>query len=269
MQPSGRILLVLFIDFCPDFFNAHFCERTFVCIKAFLTQFKNMNIVFERIRINVDKLGVGQGFCKPYRLLLILAVEAVDSACFGIHRGCDERMHAVLFANRLKKEFGRSGADNNGSAASVFFFKDRINVFLLLLPEFLCHFFAVHKSQKRETSALEAVAESEKKENQIQQKPRCKKNQIGSVQNTVKEKHRFRINGVNRFIKIVKIEFHLCINRFLCAVKRNGCFLSVDYNGEIALAFKAVACNFAVFPFDVNNNVALGKQTLDAAVFPL
>ncbi len=259
----------LFIDSCSDFFNAHFRERTFVCIKTFLPQLKNVDIVFERIRINVDEFGVGHSFGKPYRFLLILAVEAVDFSRFGIHRGCNQSVYVIFFANRFKKEFGRSGANHNGSAASVFFFKYRIDILLLFLPEFLCHLFTGNKPQKRKASALEAVAETEKKENQIQQKPRRKKNQIRSVQYAVKQKHRFRIHGINRFVKIVKVKFHLCSNRFLCAVKRNGCFLSVDYNGEIALAFKAVACNFAVFPFDINNNVTFCKQTLDAAVFPL
>ncbi len=106
MQPSGCILFALFIDFCSDFFNAHLGERTLVCIKAFLTQLKNVDIILERIRINVDEFGVGQGFGKSYRFLLILAVEAVDFSRFGIHRGCNQSVYVVFFANRFKKEFG-------------------------------------------------------------------------------------------------------------------------------------------------------------------
>ena len=285
----------LFIDFRSDFLNAHFGESAFVCMEAFLTEFENMNVIFERIRVNVDEFGVGQGFGKPYRLLLILAVSAVDFSRFRIHRGCNQSVYAVFFANRFKKEFGRSGADNNRSAASVFFFEYRIDFFLLILPELFRHLFAVNKAEKREASALEAVAETEKKQNQIQQKPRRKDYQIGSVRQTVKQKNRFRVNGINRFVKIVKVEFHLSFpfnhetpksvektrfqayfgllpslfNRFLASVKRNGGFLSVNYNREISLAFKAVACELAVLPLNVNDNVALCKKTLDASVFPL
>ena len=106
MQPSGRILFALFIDFCSDFFNAHFGERALVGVKAFLPQLKYMDIIFERIRINVDEFGVGQSFGKPYRFLLILAVEAVDFSRFGIHWGGNQSVYVVFFANRFKKEFG-------------------------------------------------------------------------------------------------------------------------------------------------------------------
>lgn len=191
-----------------DFFDRGFGQNAFSCVKAAFAEPENVDIVFQRIGVYIDEFCIGHGFGNAKRLLLILAVSADYRAVVRIHSRCNERVNAVLLADRLQQEFGRSGADDAG-ALSVLRPKEGVYPLLLLLPEFHSFFFTVDKSQECEASALEFIAESEKKEDEIQQQPRREHEEPRLTQQAMKEKYRLGVIWIYGFVEIIEVEFHI------------------------------------------------------------